>query len=81
MYYAITTTQDNRQKIIALEQEAEQYLALLKEAHTNPVSQAAFNYNDRSWLYAQQALAQYLTQPLEPDRVITGIICDDVVEL
>ncbi|CAB5207196.1 hypothetical protein UFOVP180_42 [uncultured Caudovirales phage] len=81
MYYAITTTRDNRQRIIALEQEAEQYLALLVEAHTNPVSQQTFNYNDRSWLNAQQGLEQYLTQPLGKDRVITGIITDDMVEL
>jgi hypothetical protein len=81
MYYAITTTIDNRQRIIALEQEAEQYLALLVEAHMNPVSMSNMNYTDISWLNAQQAFRPYLTESIGDDRVITGIITDDMVEL
>jgi len=81
MYYAITTTIDNRQRIIALEQEAEQYLALLVEAHTNPVSMSNMNYTDISWLNAQQALRPYLTEPIGDDRVIEAVICDTMMEV
>jgi hypothetical protein len=79
MYYAITINHEHEQ-LIALEQEAEQYLAMLVEAHSNPVAQSKSSSTDTSWMMAQQSLKQFLTVAVCADTVIAAIITEDMID-
>jgi hypothetical protein len=79
MYYAITTL-NNSDRLIALEAEAEEYLALLIEAHANPVALGTYSHTDTSWKQAQQSLKQFLTIAVSMDTVIAGILTEDMID-